>query len=438
MSDMFGEGSGERVKRVPLTCGRGLMQAALSLTADIALFVMAVLSIALLAVGVGVFLAPIALLAIRGLADRQRSWAQEWSGVKIPSPYHHRPQPDRHGLVGTLQRCRWLLTDPATWRDLLWTLLNVPVGLVLGLLPACLVVYGLEGVFVAPWLGSIDTDFGYGPLWPLSDYGALAWLCVPLGLLITLVGLVAGERILRGHALFNRWLLAPTGRAELAVRMRHLTESRSDVVDASAAELRRIESDLHDGVQARLAALGMSIGLAEDLMTKDPEAAQRLLAEAREASGVALSELRDLVRGIHPPVLAERGLDGAVRALALALPLRVDVDIELPGRPQAPVESAAYFAIAEVLANVVKHSAAGTAWVRLRHAGGGLSATVGDDGIGGADPGQGTGLRGIERRLAAFDATLTMTSPIGGPTVVTMELPCALLSPKTSPSSGTD
>ena len=172
--------------------------------------------------------------------------------------------------------------------------------------------------------------------------------------------------------------------------------------------------------------LGMSIGLAEDLMTKDPEAAQRLLAEAREASGVALSELRDLVRGIHPPVLAERGLDGAVRALSLALPLRVEVDIELPGRPQAPVESAAYFAIAEALANVVKHSAAGTAWVRLRHAGGVLSMTVGDDGIGGADPGQGTGLRGIERRLAAFDGTLTMTSPVDGPTIVTMELPCEL------------
>jgi len=422
---MFGEGSGERVKRVPLTCGRGLMQAVLALT-NIPLFVMAVLSIALLPLGVGVLLAPIALPAIRGLADRQRSWAQEWSGVRIPRPYRPRPQPDRRGLVGALRRCMWLLTDPATWRDLLWTLLNVPVGLVLGLLPACLVVYGLEGVFVAPWIGSITTGYGYGPLWPLSDYGALAWLCVPLGLLITLVGVVAGERILRGHALFNRWLLAPTKRAELASRMRHLTESRSDVVDASAAELRRIESDLHDGVQARLAALGMSIGLAEELMTKDPEAAQRLLAEAREASGVALSELRDLVRGIHPPVLAERGLDGAVRALALALPLQVDVDIELPGRPPAPVESAAYFAIAEALANVVKHSSAGTAWVRLSHAGRKLSLTVGDDGIGGADPGRGTGLRGIERRLAAFDGTLTMTSPIGGPTVLTMELPCEL------------
>ena len=125
-------------------------------------------------------------------------------------------------------------------------------------------------------------------------------------------------------------------------------------------------------------------------------------------------------------IFAYQGLDGAVRALALALPLRVDVDIELPGRPPAPVESAAYFAVAEALANVVKHSAAATAWVRLRHADRRLSVTIGDDGIGGAHPGQSTGLRGIERRLAAFDGTLTMTSPIGGPTIVTMELPCEL------------
>ncbi|MCW2917151.1 MAG: sensor histidine kinase [Actinomycetia bacterium] len=438
MGDEFGDDLGGRIKRGLFACPRGLIQAVLSQAACIPLFIVSVLSIAFVALGVGTFLAPVALLTVRRLADQQRTWAQEWSGVKIPVPYRPRPEFDGAGVIATLQRCKWVLTDPASWRDLLWTLLNVPVGLLLGLLPACLVVYGLEGIFVAPWLGNITDGYGYGPLWPLSDYPTLAWLCVPLGALITLFGLVAGPQIMRGHALFTQRLLAPTREAELASRVHHLTESRSDTVDASAAELRRIERDLHDGAQARLAALGMSIGLAEDLMAKDPETARRLLAEAREASGVALSELRDLVRGIHPPVLAERGLDGAVRALALALPLPVDVDIELPGRPQAPVESAAYFAIAEAFSNVVKHSAAGTAWVHLRHAGGALSMMVGDDGIGGADPARGTGLRGIERRLAAFDGTLAVTSPLGGPTVVTMELPCALSSPKTLPSSGTD
>jgi signal transduction histidine kinase len=213
------------------------------------------------------------------------------------------------------------------------------------------------------------------------------------------------------------------------------------VVDAQAAELRRIERDLHDGAQARIVALGMSLGMAEDLVASDPVAAQALIAEAREASGRALAELRLLVRGIHPPVLAERGLDGGLHALALTLPVPVAVVVDLPGRPAAPVESAAYFAVAEALTNVVKHSQASTAWVSLAHhpthLGGAIYITVGDDGVGGADPHAGSGLAGIERRLGAFDGSLSVDSPSGGPTVLTMELPCELSSPKTSPFSAT-
>jgi signal transduction histidine kinase len=159
---------------------------------------------------------------------------------------------------------------------------------------------------------------------------------------------------------------------------------------------------------------------------RDPATAQQLLTEAREAAGQALTELRDLVRGIHPPVLADRGLEGAVRALALACPLRVDVTTDLPGRPPAPVESAAYFAVAEALANVVKHSAATTAWVQIAYEQNGLHMIVGDDGIGGATVETGGGLYGVQRRLAAFDGTLTVSSPGGGPTTVVMELPCDL------------
>ena len=237
--------------------------------------------------------------------------------------------------------------------------------------------------------------------------------------------MLAGPRILKAHAQFSAALLAPT-RNELDAQLGRLNESRSQAVDASAAELRRIERDLHDGAQARLVSLGMSIGLAEQVLRDDPELALKLLAEARESSGQALTDLRHLVRGIHPPVLAERGLDGAVRALTLTLPLPVDLRIELPGRPPAPVESAAYFAIAEVLANVVKHSAARSAWVQLEYSQGRLIAIIGDDGTGGAVPRVGGGLRGIDRRLAAFDGVIAVTSPVGGPTVVTMELPCAL------------
>jgi signal transduction histidine kinase len=175
----------------------------------------------------------------------------------------------------------------------------------------------------------------------------------------------------------------------------------------------------------------MNIGLAERMVKNNPELAISLLAEARESSGQALSELRSLVRGIHPPVLAERGLDGAVRALALTMPVPVDLELAIGGRLSDPVESAAYFAVAEAMANVVKHSSATRAWISLRHDRGMLVAVVGDSGTGGADPAAGSGLRGIQQRLAAFDGIITVASPPAGPTVVTMELPCTLSSVRT-------
>jgi signal transduction histidine kinase len=416
---------GYRIRRSARTSGRGLLQALLSQVACIPLVVLSVLSVAFLALGFGVFTAPAALLALRRLAEQERRWAFEWSGVRIPSPYRPRPllladgEPAR-GLVARIRLCQWLLGDPATWRDLLWCLANVPVGLILGLLPACLVVQGVEAIVAAP------LTFVY-----LSD-GVQYW---PIALVIGVVALAVepyvSRRLITAHAHFCAWLLAPTRRA-LTARVSQLTVTRAQAVDASAAELRRIERDLHDGAQARLAALGMNIGLAEQMVREQPDLAVELLAEARESSGQALAELRALVRGIHPPVLAERGLEGAVRALALTLPMPVDVRFELSERLAAPQESAVYFAIAEAFANVVKHSGAQRAWVRVEAHGEPdardrrVVAEVGDDGGGGADPAAGSGLRGIERRLAAFDGILAVTSPRGGPTSVTMELPCAL------------
>jgi signal transduction histidine kinase len=160
--------------------------------------------------------------------------------------------------------------------------------------------------------------------------------------------------------------------------------------------------------------------------------ALELIAEARETSARALAELRDLVRGIHPPVLADRGLGDAVRALALDAPLRTDLAIDLLGRPEPPVESAAYFAVAEVLANAVKHASAHALEIQMQHRRGVLRITVTDDGVGGADPARGTGLRGVERRLGAFDGILAVSSPAGGPTIVVIEVPCTLSSQKTS------
>jgi signal transduction histidine kinase len=221
--------------------------------------------------------------------------------------------------------------------------------------------------------------------------------------------------------MYGRLLLAPTRKSQLALRVTQLTRTRTETVDAQAAELRRIERDLHDGAQARLVSLAMSIGMAEDLIGRDPDGAKALLVEARESSVLALSELRDLVAGIHPPILAERGLDGAIRALAMAL----------------PVESALYFAASEALANVARHSGAASAWIELESTGTHLRLTVGDRGRGGASIEAGTGLRGVERRLSALDGTLALSSPSGGPTVVLLEIPCVLSSPKTSRSFGT-
>src|SRR5262245_42041779 len=235
---------------------------------------------------------------------------------------------------------------------------------------------------------------------------------------------------------FGLWLVPRTigARGALASRVQRLSETRTDAVDTAAAELRRVERDLHDGAQARLVALGMSLRAAERLFAASPGAALALVGEAREMSSRALTELRDLVRGIHPPVLADRGLGDAVRALALETPVNIKLDIDLPGRLAEPVESAAYFAVAEVLANVVKHAHARAVDIHMRHDGDALRIAVTDDGVGGADPAKGSGLRGVERRLGTFDGILAMNSPPGGPTIVVIEVPCALLSLKTSSS----
>ena len=235
---------------------------------------------------------------------------------------------------------------------------------------------------------------------------------------------------------FGLWLVPRTigARGALASRVQRLSETRTDAVDTAAAELRRVERDLHDGAQARLVALGMSLRAAERLFAASPGAALALVGEAREMSSRALTELRDLVRGIHPPVLADRGLGDAVRALALDTPVATKLDIDLPGRLAEPVESAAYFAVAEVLANAAKHAQARMVEIHMRHTGDVLRIAVTDDGIGGADPAMGTGLRGVERRLGTFDGILAVNSPPGGPTIVVIEVPCALLSLKTSSS----
>ncbi len=303
---------------------------------------------------------------------------------------------------------------------------------------AGLLAFGVYGVLLAVGLGPLS-DRGFGGLL----YGGFDVANRPLAVLAGLQGVAcigcavwlfprAVDR--RTRALLWPSAVASEAEAELAGRVEQLTQTRADAVDSAAAELRRVERDLHDGAQARLVAVGMSLRAAQKIITTSPEAASQLLAEAIETSSRALTELRHLVRGIHPPVLADRGLPDAIRALALDTPLHTVTDIELAGRPEPPVESACYFAVAEALANAVKHAGARHVQIHARHDGELMRIEVTDDGAGGADPARGSGLRGLERRLATFDGILAVSSPPGGPTLIVIEVPCALSSPKTSSS----
>jgi signal transduction histidine kinase len=431
-------GSGARLGRW-VGCGvRGVLSgmAALGLAfTNLPLLAVSVVALALAPVPfLGLALVPWTMTLVRMRTDLERRRASR-TGVLVARPYHPPPE---HAVAGGWQRFRWTVTDPATWRDLAWLLPGAVAGFMLGAIGVLVTLYGLAGLTLMPlWIWLATGWYGYGASWSIDTVPA-ALLCLPQGAVILTVGLWAAPRLRRVDAKFAKLFLAPTRAAELRLRVTQLTVTRADTVDAQAAELRRIERDLHDGVQARLVSLSMVIGLADRLIDRNPAAAHKLLVEARESSGAALVELRHLVRGIHPPVLAERGLGGAVRALALSLPVRITVDVDLSGRPDTPVESAAYFAVAEALTNMIRHSRARTGSVSIRHADGALTMVVADDGTGGADPAAGTGLRGIERRLAAFDGTIALSSPPGGPTVITMEVPCVLSSPRTMPSSGTD
>ena len=358
-------------------------------------------------------------------------------GTRVVSPY--RPLP--RGSVFARARAR--VADPALWRGLLYLFLLLPVGL------AELVVV------IVPALATFLVSY---PLWfwTLPNGGGIGWTSLfvadtaPEALLVMFVGLVVmaaamafGLQVTQAHAALGRRLLGPRSRTGLEERVEVLTESRSKAVEAAIVERRRIERDLHDGAQQRLVSLAMSLGMARQKLEKalarrhtagdDPEAAQaaELVGEAHEEAKRALTEIRDLIRGIHPAVLTDRGLDAAISALAGRSPVHTSVEVEIDERPPEAAEITAYFVIAEALANVAKHSGASEARVsvhrqkcaeRDEHPGDLLVVEVEDDGGGGADP-TGTGLTGLADRVVVLDGCLTVESPAGGPTRVRAELP---------------
>ncbi|MEV5850581.1 histidine kinase [Streptomyces sp. NPDC051985] len=339
---------------------------------------------------VGVWLLPETVLLIRRIAGAKRSLTATWTGVKIPEVY--RP------LTGTVrERVVTAVRDPGTRTDARW-----------------MVAYWFYGALLALAV----------PLWPVGLVvdgvwcGLLRREAVVLPLIVRLADLEAD---------WSTALLKPSPQAQLTARVRELAATRADAIAAHEAELRRIERDLHDGAQAQLVALSMRIGLARRAYGGDRETGLRLLDEAQEQAEKALTELRQVVRGIHPPILSDRGLAGAVRALAAGSGLEVAVDdggLDEGVRAPAAVEAAAYFAVAESLTNVVKYSGVSRAEVRLVRVRRGLRVRVRDEGRGGADETGGSGLLGMRRRVAALDGTMEVSSPVGGPTVIEVELPC--------------
>jgi signal transduction histidine kinase len=363
------------------------------------------------------WLAAIALIFLLApvLTRVHRHRLRTTAGVEIP------PQPRRDLLSwrGLVDAAR----SQATWRQLCYHVLVAPA-------------LGAAAVFaVATWLVSAlyALVYAYAELLGQdntlyrSTYGHPA---PPIGILLTLVGvaglfiapwLTSGVRALDIRA--ARTLLGPSRAEELEHRVEHLTQTRAGVVDAADAERRRLERDLHDGTQQRLVSLAINLGMARAQASSADEA-KLAIAEAHEEAKAALAELRDLIRGLHPAVLEDRGLDAALSGIAARMPIPVRLTVDLPRRPAPVIEAVAYFVVSEGLANIVKHSQATEAAVFVQRAGDRLHVIVTDDGVGGADAAGGTGLAGLARRAASVDGTFEIDSPPGGPTLLTVDLPC--------------
>ncbi|MFD0277059.1 histidine kinase [Kitasatospora sp. NPDC127111] len=352
------------------------------------------------------------LLLLRLLTAAQRGRLRTLRGVEVPVLLQSTDTP-----AGLLTRLR----TGVSWRQVGYHLL---VGPVLALGSLCLLYAWGAGLVMA-------TVYGWAALMPSSSpvRDQLVKLDLPVtlgGLLVLAVLPWAVARMARLEELAARRLLGP-GRAEaLERRVEEITESRAGLVDAVDAERRRIERDLHDGAQQRLTSLAMNLGLARRTLKDVPPEAMQVIVEAHEEAQAAIDELRSLVRGLHPAVLEDRGLDAALSGIAARAPLPVRLDVDLTERIAPTVEAVAYFTVSEALTNVAKHARASRVDLSVRTAGGRLRLVVSDDGVGGADASRGTGLTGLRQRTASVDGTLSVLSPLGGPTTITVELPCAL------------
>ena len=309
----------------------------------------------------------------------------------------------------------------AVWRQACYHFLAAPA------------LAGAAIVAIGTWLASLVYLFVYAYGWGLPAGSLLhrGLYAKPVDIWLTVggvAGLLVAPWLTAGVQALDVWaaraLLGPSRTSELEHRVEQLSETRAGVVDAADAERRRLERDLHDGTQQRLVSLAINLGMAR-AQVSTAEEARLAIADAHEEAKSALAELRDLIRGLHPAVLEDRGLDAALSGVTARMPIPVRLTVDLPRRPAPVIEAVAYFVVSEGLANIVKHAQASQAEVVVSRAGDRLHIIVSDDGNGGADPSRGTGLTGLANRAASVDGTFEIVSPLGGPTLLTVDLPCA-------------
>ncbi len=373
------------------------------------------LGVGLAILTVGIPLLAVTLLLWRWGADTERQRAALVLGEPIARPVRLAPLSPRF-----IDRWVARLRDRTTWRDLGYMLLLGPVGIIAGTITVALwsaALAALVSPLFAP--GAADGSF-------LGDLSGLALAGIAISSIpIAAVAAVATRALATGCGALARLLLASDDRTELTERISSLEASRSGAVESADARLRRIERDLHDGAQHRLAYIAMELGRARAKLPEDPAAVDALLADAHDESKRAMRELRDLVRGIHPSVLSDRGLDAALSGLAERASVPVEIRTSLEERLPPAVETAAYYVVAETLTNAGRHSGASHAEVDVRRDGRDIVLAIRDDGRGGARRKPGSGLEGLAQRVEALDGTLTVDSPDGGPTTITARVPCA-------------
>ncbi|MCX4674998.1 sensor domain-containing protein [Streptomyces sp. NBC_01433] len=406
---------------------RELFYLVLSLPISSVLFAFALtmttLGVGMLITFLGIPILAVGLTMCRGFGVMERSRARGLLKLDVADP-----APVRGKTGGMMSWVGAVLKSGVSWRHLLYSLLHFPWAVFAFCVAITFWSFGWTALTYPLWHWVFPTYTGVDGVQLYGDGTHQVYLDSPSDLAVTsaigLAVVLVSPWIIRGLVTVDGLMVSGLlGPSRLASRVSELESDRGVVVDTAAADLRRIERDLHDGAQARLVALAMDLGLAKEKLTDDPEAAARMVDEAHGEVKVALQELRDLARGIHPAVLTDRGLDAALSAIASRCTVPVKVEVDLDSRPAQAIEGIAYFTVSELLQNVSKHARATRATVDVWHTADRLMLQVTDNGRGGADVAAGSGLAGLTERLDAVDGILVVDSPVGGPTTVTAELP---------------